>query len=174
MPNMATQYAGVDVAVQIVVDLLLSAAFADWSHRIAADRADGLPYVPSFDHVYDHEIDPETVGHRFYAIVQGFRADRDSPFGGVEHSTDELTNRLAVHVIVTGDDMALMTKQAQRALVAARECIRAHLHTLLPYSVKGSDVRLGNEDYNPIAIIPGENNIMMKAATLEIGVPMLS
>lgn len=171
------QIAGIDLAVQAVVELLQSAAMAAAIVAVANDRADGVPMYDAFERVYDHEIDPETVGERFFAIVLAPRAERSDPFAFSQitnRSTDDLLNRLTIGVVLHGDDASLMTKQVQRTIIAVRECIRENLTTLLPYSIRGADIRLGSEDYEPIALIPGDNNILMKAGTIEVGVPMIS
>jgi hypothetical protein len=167
-------YVGMDLPVQAVCDLLASPAMADWFITIANDRADGIPLFDAFEKVYDREVDPETVGERFFAIVTAPRGDRDNPYGSTSTTTDDITQRITIGVVLQGDDPSLMTKQVQRAIAAVRENIRANLATLIPYSMRAGDVRLGNEDYEPLALIPGDNNILMKAGTIEIGVPMIS
>lgn len=170
---MTATLVGIDLIVAAVVALLRSATMTTWFATVAADRADGLEMWPAFEYVYDHEIDPETTAYRFFAIVMAPRADRDTPYGGgLERTTDEATNRITIGVVLTGDDPSLMTKQVQRSIVAVRECMRAHLSTVLPFSA--CDVRLGSEDYEPVSLIPGDNNILMKAGTLDLGVPTIS
>lgn len=173
---MTATIVGIDLVVAAAVGLLRSASMAVWFAAVAADRADGLEMWPAFEYVYDHEIDPETTAYHFFAIVTAPRADRDTPYGGGgDHSTDELTNRINIGVVLTGDDPSLMTKQVQRAIVAVRECMKAHLMSVvLPYSARAGDLRLGTEDYEPLSIIPGDNNILMKAGTIDLAVPMIS
>lgn len=174
----ATQYVGMDIIVAAVVELLGGPGFTEWMRKVWADRGDGL-LLPgeSFERIYDHEVDPETVGEKFFAIVTGGRTDRDFPFGAPfgtnDTTTDDTSSRVQVGVIVFGgsDDAGVMTKQAQRTIVAVRECIRQYLYA--PWIGGSASVRFGPEDYLPVALIPGEQNILMKGATIDVIVPSI-